>query len=228
LYAHLREQIRTILSIDVGEFVAPADETIWVIMLVGVNGSGKTTTVGKLAASLKAKGHSVLLAAADTYRAAAAEQLAVWAERVGVEIVSQQAGADPGAVVYSALEAAKARGHDVVLIDTAGRLQTRKPLMQQLEKMRSVVGKHVPTGPHQTLLVVDGTMGQNALSQARLFNEATPLSGVVVTKLDGTAKGGMVITLASEMKLPIKFIGIGEKTGDLRPFEANAYVDALI
>ena len=200
---------------------------LWVLLVVGVNGSGKTTTIGKLAARLVTEGRRVLLAAGDTYRAAAAEQLEVWAERSGADIVRHNEGADPGAVVYDALEAAAARGHDVVIIDTAGRLQTRKPLMDQLSKVRRVISKKVPDGPHETLLVVDGTMGQNAMSQARQFNEATPLTGVVVTKLDGTAKGGMVLGLAAELALPVKLIGIGEQVDDLRDFEPAAFVEAL-
>jgi fused signal recognition particle receptor len=195
--------------------------------VVGVNGSGKTTTIGKLAARLVRDGRKVLLAAGDTYRAAAAEQLEVWAERAGADIVRHKDGSDPGAVVYDALEAAKARGHDVVIIDTAGRLQTRKPLMDQLAKVRRVISKKIGDAPHETLLVVDGTMGQNAMSQARQFNEATPLTGVVVTKLDGTAKGGMILGLASELGLPVKLIGIGEQVDDLRDFEPDAFVEAL-
>jgi fused signal recognition particle receptor len=199
----------------------------WVILVVGVNGSGKTTTIGKLAAKLKSEGLRVLLAAADTYRAAAAEQLTIWAERAEVGIVSHEPGSDPGAVVYDALVAAKARDIDVVIIDTAGRLQTRKPLMEQLSKVCRVIKKQIPEGPHETLLVVDGTMGQNALSQTALFNEATPLTGVIVTKLDGTAKGGMIVAIASEMRLPVKLIGLGEQIGDLREFEAEAFVEVL-
>lgn len=223
----LRQHIRDLL-VSVAAPLGPRPaEGLWVILVVGVNGSGKTTTIGKLAAKLKGEGLRVLLAAADTYRAAAAEQLAVWAERAEVGLVSHEPGSDPGAVVYDALAAAKAREMDVVIIDTAGRLQTRKPLMEQLSKICRVVQKQVPSGPHETLLVVDGTMGQNALSQTALFNEATPLTGVVVTKLDGTAKGGMVVTIASEMQLPVKLIGLGEQIGDLREFEAAAFVELL-
>lgn len=210
-----------------GPVASVPEEGPLVILVVGVNGSGKTTTIGKLAHRYQQAGKRVLLAAGDTYRAAAAEQLTVWAERTGADIVSHQAGADPGAVVYDALSAAKARGHDVVIVDTAGRLQTRKPLMDQLSKVRRVIQKIVPAGPHETLLVVDGTMGQNALSQARLFDEATPLTGVVVTKLDGTAKGGMVLTIAAELGLAVKLVGIGEQAADLRDFHAGVFVEAL-
>jgi len=199
----------------------------WVILVVGVNGSGKTTTIGKLAARFHRRGSRVMLAAGDTHRAAASDQLKVWAERAHADIVSHQPGGDPGAVVYDSLQSALARGHDVVIIDTAGRLQTRKPLMEQLSKIRRVIAKLVPDGPHETLLVLDGTMGQNGLSQARLFHEATPLSGVVVTKLDGTAKGGMILTIAAEMGLPVKLVGIGEKVEDLADFDADTFAEAL-
>ena len=221
----LKEEMLAVL----GEHHAPLRVTddLWVVLVVGVNGSGKTTTIGKLAARLRGEGRKVMLAAADTYRAAAAEQLEVWAERTGVDIVRHQEGADPGAVAYDALEAAQARGCDVVIIDTAGRLQTTRPLMEQLSKVRRVVDKKVPGAPHETLLVVDGTMGQNALSQGRQFNEATPLTGAVVTKLDGTARGGMVLALAGELQLPVKLIGVGEQLADLRDFEPASYVDAL-
>jgi len=223
----LRTEMASILDGVDPAFAAVRSDQPLVILVVGVNGSGKTTTIGKLAARFAADGHRVLLAAADTYRAAAVEQLKVWADRTAADFVSHDEGSDPGAVVYDALVAAKARDRNVVIIDTAGRLQTRKPLMEQLSKLCRVIQKHVPDGPHETLLVLDGTMGQNGLSQAKLFNEATPLSGVVVTKLDGTAKGGMVITIASELGLPVKFIGIGEGVDDLRPFESAAFVEAL-
>lgn len=224
----LREEIRGLLAGVHAPFELPEGTTPFVLLVVGVNGSGKTTTIGKLAATWTAAGHKVLLAAADTYRAAAAEQLEVWAKRAGADIVRHQEGADPGAVVFDALDAAAARGADIVIVDTAGRLQTARPLMEQLTKVRKVIQKKVPDGPHATFLVVDGTMGQNAMSQAKQFHEATPLSGVVVTKLDGTAKGGMVLAIASEMALPVTFIGIGEQVGDLRPFEVDAFVDAVV
>ena len=172
-------------------------------------------------------GLRVMLAAGDTYRAAAADQLAVWAERANSDIVRGDEGSDPGAVVYQALESAQAKGHDVVLVDTAGRLQTARPLMEQLTKIRRVIGKRVPEGPHETLLVLDGTMGQNAMSQARLFNEATPLSAVAITKLDGTAKGGMILALGEEYELPVALVGIGEGVDDLRDFDVESFVQLL-
>ena len=223
----LREGIRTCLSAVERPLRRPEDVDPWVLLIVGVNGSGKTTTAGKLAARLVADGHKVMLAAGDTYRAAAVEQLREWAGRAGAEIVAGEPGADPGSVVHDALHAARARGCDVVIIDTAGRLQTARPLMEQLGKVRRVIDKVVPGAPHETLLVLDGTMGQNGLSQAQQFNEATPLSGIIVTKLDGTAKGGMLLTLAHEVALPVPMLGIGEAVDDLRDFDAEAFVDAL-
>lgn len=224
----LRAEMREILGKIHRPFAAPREGAPWVILVVGVNGSGKTTTIGKLAARLREGGHRVVLAAGDTYRAAAEQQLVVWAERAGVDIVALDEGADPGAVAYKAVERARAEGHDVVIVDTAGRLQTRKPLMEQLAKVRRVLGKAADGAPHETLLVLDGTMGQNALSQARLFNEATPLTGVVVTKLDGTAKGGMILAVATELGLPVKLVGLGEKVTDLRDFDPDVFVDALV
>jgi len=225
--AALRESMRSMLEEVAVPLVPQEQEGPWVLLVVGVNGSGKTTTIGKLASRWIQEGKQVMLAAADTYRAAAADQLQVWADRSGAMIVRQDPGADPGAVVYSALEAANSRGVDIVIVDTAGRLQTRKPLMEQLGKIRRVIAKQVPGAPHETLLVLDGTMGQNGLSQAKLFHEATPLTGAAVTKLDGTAKGGMVLTLAAELELPVKLIGIGEQIDDLRDFEASAFIEAL-
>ncbi|MCB9662705.1 MAG: signal recognition particle-docking protein FtsY [Alphaproteobacteria bacterium] len=224
----LREEVRGLLGGVHAPFALDAAARPFVLLVVGVNGSGKTTTIGKLAARWGREGHKVLLAAGDTFRAAAAEQLGVWAERAGADLVRQDEGADPAAVVYDALDAALARGSDVVIVDTAGRLQTKRPLMEQLTKVRRVIDKKVPGAPHATLLVVDGTMGQNAMSQARTFHEATPLTGVVVTKLDGTAKGGMVLALAAELGLPVAFLGIGEQVDDLRPFEVDAFVDAIV
>lgn len=223
----LREEMSTMLKrVDV-PLVDPSSPGLTVVMVVGVNGSGKTTTIGKLATRWQREGLRVLLAAGDTYRAAAAAQLKVWGERAGVDVVAHDEGGDPGAVVYDALEAAKARDTDVLIIDTSGRLQTKRPLMEQLTKLRRIIDKKVPGAPHETLLVVDGTMGQNAMSQARSFHEATPLTGVAVTKLDGTAKGGMVLAIAQELQLPIKLIGIGEKMDDLQDFEAEAFLEAL-
>lgn len=223
----MRSEMRAILTVGDSTLNQPEGTKPWVILVVGVNGSGKTTTIGKLAAAWTEQGKKVMLAAGDTFRAAAIEQLQVWAERSGADLVGHQEGADPGAVVYDALSAAVARGHDIVIIDTAGRLQTKKPLMEQLSKIRRVIDKVVPGAPHETLLVLDGTMGQNALSQANLFHEATPLTGVIVTKLDGTARGGMVLTLAAELGLPVKRIGVGEKVTDLRPFDPAVFVEAL-
>ncbi len=230
--ASLRHVMKTTMSEMLMEVDAPMaspdDHKPLVLLVVGVNGSGKTTSIGKIAARYVRDGKSVILGAADTYRAAAADQLAVWAERAGATLVRHKEGADPGAVVYEALEKGIHTGADVVIIDTAGRLQTVRPLMEQLSKINRVIRKLVPDGPHETLLVVDGTMGQNALSQARSFHEATPLTGVVVTKLDGTAKGGMVLAISSDMAKPIKFIGIGEQIDDLRPFDPQAFLDALV
>ena len=224
----LKEVLLDILHAAPGVPVGGANtEGPHVILVMGVNGSGKTTTIGKLAARFTKEGKTVLLAAGDTFRAAASEQLQVWAERAGAQIVSAQSGADPASVAFDAVSAGVARGVDVVLIDTAGRLQTAKPLMEQLTKIRRVIQKVIPEGPHETLLVLDGTMGQNGLSQARLFNEAAPLTGVVVTKLDGTAKGGMIFTLANELELTVKMIGVGEGIDDLRVFEPDAFVQAL-
>lgn len=222
----MRDEMHAIMD-ALDPSLRPPPSRPWVILVVGVNGSGKTTTIGKLAARFVKEGKRVMLAAGDTYRAAASNQLEIWAERAGADIVSMEEGADPGAVVFDALGSACRKGHDVVIIDTAGRLQTRKPLMDQLGKVRRVIAKQVPDGPHETLLVVDGTMGQNGLSQARLFHDATPLTGVVVTKLDGTAKGGIVLAIASEMELPVKLIGIGEAVEDLRDFAPGPFVQAL-
>jgi fused signal recognition particle receptor len=198
-----------------------------VMLVVGVNGSGKTTTIGKLAKRLRDRRKQVLLVAADTFRAAAAGQLAVWAERSGSAIVRGAEGADPAAVVFDGIRAAMAREADVVLIDTAGRLQTKSNLMEELKKIRRVIERESGAPPAETLLVLDGTTGQNALSQARLFHAATPLTGVVVTKLDSTAKGGMLVAIIEELEIPIKFVGLGEGAEDLQPFEPRAFVDAL-
>ncbi len=198
-----------------------------VVMLVGVNGCGKTTTAGKLAHALKQQGKKVLLAAADTFRAAATEQLEIWARRSGAGIVKHQQGGDPAAVVYDAMEAAVHRRVDYVIIDTAGRLQTKTNLMEELAKLRRVIKKHVEDAPHETLLVLDATTGQNALSQAKLFNEATPLTGIVVAKYDSTAKGGILIAIRKETDVPVKFVGIGEQIEDLQPFVATEFAEAL-
>ena len=198
-----------------------------VILVVGGNGSGKTTTIGKLGRFLKGQRKRVLFVAADTFRAAAAEQLTVWAERAGAEIVRGRDGSDPSSVVFDGLAAAKARGADVVVIDTAGRLQTKTNLMEELKKMRRIIERETGAPPGETLLVVDGTTGQNAVSQARLFHEATALSGVIVTKLDSTAKGGVLVAIVDTLEVPIKFVGLGEGIDDLRPFVPADFIDAL-
>ena len=198
-----------------------------VILVLGVNGAGKTTTIGKLAAQHLARGHSVLLGAGDTFRAAAIEQLQVWGERVGCDVVAGEAGGDPASVAFDTVKAAVGRGVDVAIIDTAGRLQTKKPLMEELGKIARVIGRDVPGAPHETLLVLDANTGQNAISQARLFTEVAKVTGLVLTKLDGTAKGGVVVGLADQFGIPVKFVGVGESVEDLRPFEADEFVDAL-
>jgi len=198
-----------------------------VVLIVGVNGSGKTTTIGKLAKLLSSEGKRVMVVAADTFRAAAAEQLEIWATRAGAEFVRGREGADPSSVVHDGLSLAKARGLDIVLIDTAGRLQTKSNLMEELKKMRRVIERESGGPPDETLLVVDGTTGQNAVSQAKLFNDATKLTGVVVTKLDSTAKGGVLVAIVDTLEIPIKFVGIGEAIDELRPFDAAAFTSAL-
>jgi fused signal recognition particle receptor len=200
-----------------------------VILMTGVNGTGKTTTIGKIAWHLVNELHqSVLLAAGDTFRAAAVEQLSVWAERVGCDIVRAAPNSDPGAVAYDAIEAAKARGHDVVIIDTAGRLHTQQHLMDELRKVRKVIQKRMPDAPHETLLTIDATTGQNGLRQAMLFREAVDIDGIVLTKLDGTAKGGIALAIAQELGVPVKLIGIGEALEDLRPFDPDDFARALL
>jgi fused signal recognition particle receptor len=200
-----------------------------ILLTVGVNGTGKTTTIGKIAWHLRNElGLSVIMAAADTYRAAAQEQLAQWAERAGCDIVTATPGSDPGAVVFDAVEAARARGHDVVIADTAGRLHTQVPLMEELAKIRRVIEKQVPGAPHETLLTVDATTGQNGLRQAKLFQETVEVTGIVLTKLDGTAKGGIALAIAEELGLPVKLIGIGESLEDLRPFDPDDFARALL
>ncbi len=198
-----------------------------VIMIVGVNGTGKTTTIGKMAASATASGKKVLIAAADTFRAAAIEQLMIWAERAQAEIVKHKEKADPAAVAFDAVQAAEARGSDLVLIDTAGRLHTKVNLMEELKKIKRAISKKIPDAPHEILLVLDATTGQNALSQAELFNSALGVTGLALTKLDGTAKGGIVIGICNTLKIPLKYIGIGEKIEDLQKFDAAQFVDAL-
>ena len=198
-----------------------------VVLIVGVNGTGKTTTVGKLANLLKASGHRPLVCAADTFRAAAVQQLEIWAHRVDVKIVRAADGADPAAVVFDAIQSGRAGGHDVVLVDTAGRLHTRANLMAELEKIRRVAGRAMDGAPHEVLLVLDATVGQNGLAQAREFMAVAGVSGIVLTKLDGTAKGGVAVAIAHDLELPIRYVGVGEEIGDLIPFSPTEYVDAL-
>ena len=200
-----------------------------VLMMVGVNGTGKTTTIGKIAWHLsKEMGLSVIFAAADTYRAAAAEQLAEWADRAGAELIRGQEGADPGAVAFDAISAARARRTDVVIVDTAGRLHTQGNLMDELTKVKRVIAKQIPAAPHETLISIDATTGQNGLRQAKVFSDAVDLDGVVLTKLDGTAKGGIALAIASELEIPVKLIGVGETLDDLRPFDPGDYANALL
>ncbi len=227
--AALRAAVRTELGhmLD-GEPVPTPAQRPWVILVTGVNGVGKTTTIGKLAALQHAAGRRVLVVAADTFRAAAIDQLAVWAERAGAEIIRQGEGASPSAVAFDGIKAAVARGVDVVLIDTAGRLHTRSNLMDELRKVRRVIERELPGAPHETLLVLDATTGQNALSQARTFGEAVRVTGIVVTKLDGTARGGVVFAVRNELGVPIRYIGVGEGVEDLRTFEPEPFLDALL
>lgn len=224
----LGEDMRAILEPVSQPLEAQASTGPFVILVVGVNGAGKTTTIGKLAHRFTAEGKSVMLAAGDTFRAAAVEQLQVWGERNGVAVIAQPTGADSASVVYDALSSAQAKGIDVLIADTAGRLHTQSGLMEELRKVRRVLGKLNAEAPHETLLVLDGGTGQNAIAQAREFTEAVSVSGLAITKLDGTAKGGIVLAIAERFGLPIRFIGVGESVGDLRPFDAGEFVDALL
>jgi len=223
----LREETRALIPQRQAGTIDVARAKPFVILVVGVNGTGKTTTIAKLAARFKNEGHRVILGAADTFRAAAIEQLQMWADRVGVEMVKHKAGSDPGAVAHDTITAAKSRGADVVLIDTAGRLHNKSHLMQELSKIRRVIEKELPGAPHETLLVLDGTTGQNGVSQAAAFLEAAKLTGMVVTKLDGTAKGGVILSIMRQFDIPVKFVGVGEGADDLIPFDPQAYVDTL-
>jgi fused signal recognition particle receptor len=229
--AALRAEILRILSLDgraSGEqALAIGDARPWVVLVVGVNGSGKTTTIGKLAAKLKGAGHGVLLGAGDTFRAAAGEQLEIWAERVGAPIVRGKEGSDPASVCFEAVQRGVAEQVAVVLCDTAGRLHTKAPLMEELKKVKRVIAKAAPGAPHETLLVLDATTGQNGIAQARQFHEALGVTGIVLTKLDGTAKGGVVIGICDELQIPIRYVGVGEAVGDLKPFDPGAFVEAL-
>jgi fused signal recognition particle receptor len=222
----LKEQLKAVLD----EHAKPAPKLAppLVIMMVGVNGTGKTTTTGKLAAYFRRDAKTVLLCAADTFRAAAIEQLEVWGERSGVEMIKTRQGGDPSAVLYDALQAAKARRTDVLIVDTAGRLHTKNSLMAELDKMRRTAQRLVPSAPHEVLLVMDATTGQNGLQQARLFTESAGVTGIVLTKLDGTAKGGIAVAIARELQLPVRYVGVGEKIDDLLPFDSEAFVESLL
>ncbi|MFO7259651.1 MAG: signal recognition particle-docking protein FtsY [bacterium] len=226
----VRREIRTILTAGNADpalrFAPPGEVTVFLI--AGVNGAGKTTTIGKLAYRLKRQGHRVLLAAADTFRAGAIDQLRVWAERVGTEFVGARPGADPAAVAFDAIDAARARGADVVIIDTAGRLHTHSDLMAELAKIERVVARKQPGAPHETLLVLDATIGQNAIAQARMFGQALKLTGLVLAKLDSTAKGGIVVALKQEFGLPVKLVGVGEDVEDLEPFDADVFAREVL
>jgi fused signal recognition particle receptor len=227
LIAALREAIVAILAPVGAPLRIDSAHRPFVILVVGVNGSGKTTTIGKLARRCAGEGHSVLLAAGDTFRAAAIEQLKVWAERSGADFAAQLPGADPGAVVFDALSAARARGSDVVLADTAGRLHSQSHLMEELKKVKRVIQRFDPSAPHEVLLVLDANQGQNALVQARQFQQAVGVTGLALTKLDGTARGGIVIAIANELRIPIRYIGVGEAPEDFGEFDATAFATAL-
>jgi len=244
---HLRSRLRTKPTNDIQEILkifhdhtlsilnetslvetkTPLPGDPFVFLIVGVNGSGKTTSIAKLAKHYQKEGKKVLLAAGDTFRAAAIEQLSIWAERLGIDIVKSKSGSDPSAVAFDALTAAKARGFDVVFIDTAGRLQNKLDLMQELEKIRRVCGKVVPSAPHETLLVLDATTGQNAIDQAKVFHEVTPLNGIILAKLDGSAKGGIVLSIYQQLGIPVRWVGTGEKVDDIEPFDPTTYADSL-
>ena len=221
----LKSEILNLLGVDVPLQIK--DEKPYTILVLGVNGAGKTTTIGKLASRFTTDGHRVLVAAGDTFRAAAEDQLGIWCERAGAELIRGGENAEPASVVFDAIHAAKHRDADVLIVDTAGRLHTKKPLMDELSKIGRVMGRAHTGAPHEVLLVVDGTVGQNALMQAKIFNDAVPITGVVVTKLDGTAKGGIVIAVNAEIGAPVKLIGIGEKLDDLRDFAGADFVEAL-
>ena len=225
----VKDALRDILAekLDVGDTALRVDTQPSVVLIIGVNGVGKTTSIGKLAARLKSEGKKVLLCAGDTFRAAAADQLEIWANRAGVDIVRQHEGADPGAVLFDALQAAKARHADVVLCDTAGRLHNKQNLMNELAKLRKIIDRETPGAAKETLLVLDATTGQNGLIQARQFKETAGLTGIILTKLDGTAKGGIVVAIAQELQVPVKFVGVGEGIDDLRPFDAGEFTKEL-
>jgi fused signal recognition particle receptor len=223
----LKEEILAILAAVDAQPVSKVEGTPEVILVVGVNGTGKTTTIGKLAQVLRSDGKTVLLCAADTFRAAAIVQLEIWGQRTGAEVIRTKAGGDPSAVLYDALQAASSRHSDYVIVDTAGRLHTKTNLMAELEKMRRTAQRIIPGAPHETLLVMDATTGQNGLQQARQFTQSAGVTGIVLTKLDGTAKGGVVVAISREMGVPVRYVGVGEKLGDLLPFDPKDFVDSL-
>jgi fused signal recognition particle receptor len=223
----LQEELLAILTSTASRPVTKVDGTPEVIIVVGVNGTGKTTTIGKLAQVFRAQGKTVLLCAADTFRAAAIEQLEIWGQRTGTEVIKTKAGGDPSAVLFDALQAATARKTDYVIVDTAGRLHTKQNLMLELEKMKRTAQRIVPGAPHETLLVMDATTGQNGLQQARQFTQSSGVTGIVLTKLDGTAKGGVVVAISRELGLPVRYVGVGEKAGDLLPFDPKEFVESL-
>jgi fused signal recognition particle receptor len=223
----IREETRALIPRRTAQTIDVTRNKPFVVLVVGVNGTGKTTTIAKLAQRWKNEGKSVVLGAADTFRAAAIEQLGMWADRIGVPIVKHKAGSDPAAVAHDSVSAAKARGADVVIIDTAGRLHNKSHLMQELSKIHRVIDKELPGAPHETLLVIDGTTGQNGVSQAAAFLEAAKVTGMVVTKLDGTAKGGVILSIMRQFDIPVKFVGVGEASDDLIPFDPQSYVDTL-
>jgi fused signal recognition particle receptor len=222
-----REIVSILTEAQRNQTLSPPSESPWVVVFLGVNGVGKTTTIGKMAAKYRREGKKVLLVAADTFRAAAVEQLEVWGQRVGAEVVKHQAGSDPSAVVFDGLHAAEKRGADVVLIDTAGRLHTKVHLIEELKKIRRVISREQAGAPHETLLVLDATTGQNGLQQARVFKESMDVTGIVLTKLDGTAKGGVIIGIQEELGIPVQHIGVGEDVEDLQPFDPATFVQAL-
>jgi len=223
----LREETRALIPSREQQGIDISRAHPFVLLVVGVNGTGKTTTIAKLASRWKGEGKSVIIGAADTFRAAAIEQIQMWADRIDVPVVKHKAGSDPGAVAHDAVAAAKARNADVVIIDTAGRLHNKSHLMQELSKIRRVIEKELPGAPHETLLVIDGTTGQNGLSQAAAFLEAAKITGIVVTKLDGTAKGGVILSIMRQLSIPVKFVGVGEAAEDLIPFNPNEFVDTI-
>jgi len=222
----LKQILIEILSAQPSTFSLNASPAV--VLVVGVNGTGKTTTIGKLASRLRADGKKVLLAAGDTFRAAASEQLSIWGERSGIPVIKHKEGADPGAVVFDAVMAAKARDVDVLIVDTAGRLHTKSNLMEELKKVNRILSRELPGSPHETLLVLDGNTGQNALVQAKMFNEAVGITGIVITKLDGTSRGGIVFAINKELGIPVKFVGIGEAIEDLKSFDPEEFVNALL